>query len=93
MGFKFNIYLLNHKEDCFQCVYVYPASLKTFDRCLQEEYSSSPMISPTLHKNNKAECMISRLVKDNKMVFPTNLIAEDFITCIKNMSVYPFSMI
>lgn len=92
MNFKFNIYLICHKTDGFMAVYVYPASVKTFDRVLTQDYSTDIFKTPTLQKRNKAECKIAELVKNNKMVFPTNLIAEDFYTVIQNMSCNPFSL-
>lgn len=92
MNFRFNIYLLCNKEEGFTCVYCYPASVKIFDRVLTQEYSTDIQKTPTLHKNNRAECLISELVKNNKLVFPTNLIAEDFYTVIQNMSCNPFML-
>lgn len=92
MNFRFNIYLLCHKKEGYTCVYCYPASVKVFDRILTQEYSTDVLHSPTLHKNNRAECLISELVKNNKLVFPTNLIAEDFYTVIQNMSCNPFML-
>lgn len=93
MDFKFNILLLSNIEDGFQCVYVYPASLKTYDRLISQEYDTSLFVTPCLSKRNRAEVLMASLIKNNKMVFPSNLIAEDFLTVIKNMTLYPFTLI
>lgn len=93
MDFSFNILLLNHKEKEFQCVYVYPSGIKENERILSEEYSISRLVSPCLDSRNRAECLISDLINKNKMVFPTNLIGEDFETIVKNMKKYPFSLL
>lgn len=92
MDFRFNIMLLCHSKDDYLCVYVYPASIKTYDRVLTEKYSTDYQITPNLHANNRAEVLIHKLINDNKMVFPNNLIAEDFYTVIKNMKKNPFSL-
>ena len=92
MDFTFNIMLLCHKKEEFMCVYVYPAHVKVHDRLLTDQYSTNPQHTPTLHAKNKAECLISRLINDNKLVFPNNLIGEDFNTTIANMDKYPFAL-
>lgn len=92
LDFKFNIMLLQHKQDDFICVYVYPSKMKVSDRLITEEYSSDFMKSPTLNRNNKAECLINQLVNNNKLVFPSNLVGEDFYSTIKNMKKNPFML-
>lgn len=93
MDFKFNILLLHHKEQDFACVYVYPASVHTHDRKLMQTYDIDFRVTPTLQKNNRAEVLISHLIRQNKMVFASNLIAEDFYTVINNMDTYPFNLV
>lgn len=93
LDFKFNICLLHHIEKEFLCVYVYPASVKIHDRVLTEEYSSNYFTTPTLLKSNRAECVINDLYRRNKVVFPTNLIGEDFTTILSNMKQNPFTLI
>lgn len=92
LDFKFNILLLCHNNDDYMCVYVYPATLKTFDRVLTEKYSTDYNVTPTLRSNNRAEVLIHNLVNENKLVFPNNLIGEDFNTVIKNMKKNPFML-
>lgn len=93
LDFKFNICLLNHIEEEFLCVYIYPSSIKTHERIISEEYSSNYLTTPTLLKSNRAECLINDLFKRNKIVFPTNLIGEDFYTVINNMKTHPFNLV
>lgn len=93
LDFKFNICLLNHLKDDFLCVYVYPSSIKTHNRVLTEEYSASYLTTPTLLKNNRAECLINELFRLNKFVYPNNLIGEDFCTVLANMKQNPFTLI
>lgn len=93
LDFKFNICLLNHIQDEFLCVYVYPSSVKTHDRILTEEYSSNYLTTPTLLKENRAEVLINNLFKRNKVVFPTNLIGEDFYNILSNMKTNPFNLV
>lgn len=92
LDFKFNIMLLQHKEEDFTCVYVYPSKMKVSDRLITEEYSSNYLISPSLNSKNKAECLINELVNNNKLVFPSNLVGEDFYSTIKNMKRNPLSL-
>lgn len=93
LDFTFNIMLLLHKKEEFMCVYVYPAHIKVHDRLLTGQYDANRNHTPTLHAKNKAECMIARLIKDNKLVFPTNLVGEDFYSTINNMKTYPFMLV
>lgn len=93
MEFAFNICLLQHKKESFLCVYVYPAKIKKFDRVLTEEYSTDIFTTPTLNAKIKAEVLIEDLVTNNKMVYPSNLIGEDFITVVNNMKQSPFSLL
>lgn len=92
MGNCFNILLLSHKTEDFECVYVYPASLKKHERLLTESYSTDRMITPTLLSRVKAECYIVELLNQNKLVYPSNLIGDDFISTIQNMKQSPFSL-
>lgn len=92
MEFCFNILLLSHKKEDFECVYVYPASVKRHERLLTEAYSTSRMITPTLLSKIKAECYIVDLIGQNKLVYPSNLIGDDFIATIQNMKQSPFSL-
>lgn len=93
LDFKFNICLLLHTTEEFLCVYVYPASIKIHDRILTEEYATSYLTTPTLLADNEAEKLINDLYKRNKVVFPTNLVGEDFTTVISNMKKHPFTLV
>ncbi len=92
LDFKFNIMLLQHKIEDFLCVYIYPSKMKISDRLITEEYSTDFLKSPCLNARNKAEVLINELVNNNKLVFPSNLIGEDFYSTIKNMKKYPLSL-
>lgn len=92
LDFKFNIMLLQHIKEDFLCVYVYPSKMYINDRVLTEEYSTNYLKTPNLNAKNKAECIINELVNNNKLVFPSNLVGEDFYTTIKNMKKNPFSL-
>lgn len=92
MDFAFNILLICHKKLEFLCVFVYPVKVKTFDRVLTEAYSTDPRHTPTLDKTIRPEVIINDLVSKNKLVYPSNLIGEDFITIVKNMKVNPFTL-
>ena len=93
MEFAFNILLLQHYEEGFLAVYVYPATVKKHDRVLSEMYSTSDLITPTLDSRIKAEVLIADLIARNKLVFPSNLIGEDFETVITNMKQSPFTLV
>lgn len=93
MEFTFNILLLAHKKEDFLCVYVYPASIKKHERLLTEQYSTNPLVTPTLDSRVKAEVLIRDLIDRNKLVYPSNLIGEDFITVIENMKESPFNLV
>lgn len=90
LDFKFNVVLCQHIEDGFLCVYVYPSTMKTHERILSEEYSENVLQTPNLMKSKKIERIIAQLVVENKVVYPTNLIGEDFLTTLKNMNSNPF---
>lgn len=90
LDFSFNILLLCHKTEDFLCVYIYPKKMQISERLITEEYSSNILISPTLQSRNKAECLIHDLINQNKLVFPCNLVGEDFYSTIKNMKKNPF---
>lgn len=89
--FRFNMLLLVNDGD--PCVYVYPATLKTFDRLITERHSSSMMVTPCLYYNKKKERLINQLFKQNKFVYSDNLSADDFNTVVKNMKMNPFTLI
>lgn len=89
--FKFNINML--RDDDNLLVYVYPASLKLYDRVLTEEYNTSMLITPCLYRTKRKEVMLASLFKQNKFVFSDNLTGDDFHTCIKNMSQNPFNLL
>lgn len=91
MEFKFNILLLT--KDGTMLAYVYPATLKTNDRILTEEYSDSMMITPCLYRNRKPELYLNLMWTQNKFVYSDNLTGEDFNTTIKNMAKHPFSVV
>ena len=93
MEFSFNILLLSHKTEDFLCVYVYPATLKTFDRLLTEQYSIKQSVTPTLDSRIKAEVLIQDLVERNKLVYPDNQIGEDFTSVLNNMKQSPFNLV
>lgn len=92
-GFQFNILLLVHKEEGYLCVYVYPSTLKTFDRLITETYSTDPLKTPGLRKDIRPEPIMRDLYNNNKWVYPNNLLAEDFIGCINNMAVFPLTLL
>ncbi len=89
--FAFNIKLLS--KDGVLCVYVYPATLKTFKRVLTEKYDDNMLITPSLYARNKKEKLIALLYRQNKFVFSDNLTGEDFNANIKNMKINPFSLV
>lgn len=93
MEFCFNILLIAHKTEDFFAVYVYPAKIKRFDRLITEAYSPSDMVTPALDSRIKAEVFMQELIERNKLVYPSNLIGEDFNTVINNMKQNPFNLI
>lgn len=88
-GFKFNIHLLMHKTEDFAAVYVYPASIKTYDRLITAAYSSDHLKTPTFRKDIKAEVFMLQLLQRNKWVFPNNLLGDDFFNTIEGMKENP----
>lgn len=92
MDFKFNILLIQHKEKDFICVYVYPASVKTYNRVITEEFSTDTLVLPYFRRDIEAECMMLDLFIKNKWVYPNNLIGDDFFNTIKNMLDSPMQL-
>lgn len=92
-GFMINLIQLPTKE---LAVYIYPARKKGVneyrlpERKICDTFSLSPRVSKTLKLEIPAEDIISRLFKDDKVLFATNLVGADFETATKNMTKYPF---
>lgn len=88
----FNIDLLTDGE--MLTLFVYPTKdYKRHKRILQETYSENPMITRTLDKRNKAECIIADLFKKKQICFSHNLCGEDFHNVLKNMEICPLTVL
>lgn len=78
-GFTFIMQLLLDGATGGAFVYVYPGTTeRKIDRVITPSFSSDPMTSNGLSSRNRAECLISRLIREGKICYSDNLTGTDF---------------
>lgn len=84
-GYQWVTQLLGN-DDGDLIVYVYPfTGHRKFDRIIQKEFSTNPLVSPYFNKNNRAEVLMLELIRNKKVCSSDNLTGEEFDQVLHNI--------
>lgn len=86
---SFNLTLIMDKETGNLFVLVRPAKHYT-DRVITGAFSTDPLHTPTLNRDNPAEIAIHNCFVDNKVYYTSNMCGTDFAHSCKAELKYPF---